>query len=323
METAVASYGALLAAAALLGACHHTPEPPMPSRSAGQPEQRPADAGALADELRRMSEQADLAIRRQLDATGPVAARHAAAFFEVHATMRPRFGPANAWLYQERDGKLAALARALGVAEPVPPAMDSAALDVFFARVDELSAALTARGLTVETGSAVAGALDWRPAHARGVTLHVVDDQRTIMAAPPYATSPATQATPAFTALLFPPSELSTTENLTARAQPGALLGAVEGVLVFAQPPQHSADLDDGATRAAVIDAWFGADVAQPRPDLIGALGAEQAVLERGVLSVTSNAGRGAAVVERPTGAHALLWTVLDGVYAARTVTAW
>lgn len=293
----------------------------MPTDLPGDPEQRPADAGAVAAELRSMSDAADLAIARQLSAPDPASARHAAAVFDVYAVMRPRFGPANAWLYQERDRKLAAMARSLGVTEPVPPTVDTAVLDTFFARVDELSAALRARGLVVESSSVTTGSLDWQPAHVRGLALRVVDRGRTIVAAQPYSTSPGVAVNPAFTADLFPPAELSTSENLTARVQPGALLGAIDGVLMLAAAPQHAADLDDGGTRAAVIDACFGPGAAQPLPDLAVALGAQQAVLERGVLSVTATKPRGAAALERPTGAYALQWTVVDGTRAERAVT--
>lgn len=313
----------LLAGHLALTACAHPSEQTMATDHRGEPEQRPADGGAVSSELRRMSDLADQAIRRQIETSGPAETRYAAAFFDVHAAMRPRFGPANAWLYQEREAKLASLARSFGAAQLVPPAMDPTALDAFFARVDELSAALTGRGLVVETSGVLTGAVAWRPVQVRGLALRVVDRERTIVAAPPYATSPAKELTPSFTALLFPPSELSTTENLTARVQPGALLGALDGVFVFALPPQHTADVDDGTIRAAVVDAWFGLDVLQDRPDLAGALGAQQVALERGVLMVTSSRARGGAVVERPPGAHALLWTILDGVRAERTVTTW
>ena len=84
------------------------------------PVQRPADPGAVGQQMADMKAAADALIAEaQAELTkGKAPAAELFVRFEgrIHLVMWPAFGPANAWLYNERAGKVGQLAEALGVA---------------------------------------------------------------------------------------------------------------------------------------------------------------------------------------------------------------
>ncbi|MHB8876253.1 MAG: hypothetical protein ACYC8T_21385 [Myxococcaceae bacterium] len=270
-----------------------------------------------------MKAAADLAIGRAVEATGPVVDRQSEAWLEITAVMRPRFGPANAWLFNERDKKYAELARRLGARDALPAGIDVAAVESYLERVDALMGALDARGLKVSAQRASTGRLRWTPSQW-GRSLRVVDPKRTVEKQVPYAQAGPEAVNPSYTAYLFPPATLSTTENLVARDQPGSLLGALDGALVFAQPPQQSGDSDDGRTETAVLEELFGKATPMEAPALATALGVKRVVIHRGVAQVEGGGPpRLPKAMARPPGVYALVWTEIDGTSARRTVLGW
>jgi hypothetical protein len=84
------------------------------------PVQRPADPAAVGQQMTDMKAAADALIaeaKAEL-AKGKTPATELFVRFEgrIHQVMWPAFGPANAWLFNERGGKIRQLAEALGVA---------------------------------------------------------------------------------------------------------------------------------------------------------------------------------------------------------------
>lgn len=233
---------------------HSTPAfTPPPSEL----EQRPAPGSehAVAEQMTRMKTLADGVIAAAQAASGPVPMRHQAAALEVIAVMRPLFGPANAWLFQERERKLAELATALGLTPQQAAAVDVATLDALVGDVEHALVALKDAGFDVRAGATNSALLDWMPATA-GRRLEVGDPKRTIRWQPPYA-EPAPDAEvpelhPHITMHFFPMTTLRSTANMVARRQPGVLVGALPHALVITQPLPGGNDQDDGTLGAAV-----------------------------------------------------------------------
>lgn len=98
-----------------------TPDPdaePYPEQR--PPEQRPADPAALGADMDRMKAAADAVVaaqREALAAGGKPEELFEQGARQIFAAMPPTFGPANAWLFNERSGKLGALEQALGLTE--------------------------------------------------------------------------------------------------------------------------------------------------------------------------------------------------------------
>ncbi len=90
------------------------------------PVQQPADPGAVGKQMSDMQAAADALITEAeaelAKGETPAAELFVAYEGRIHLAMWPAFGPANAWLFNERAGKIGQLAGALGVAgeERVP-----------------------------------------------------------------------------------------------------------------------------------------------------------------------------------------------------------
>lgn len=90
------------------------------------PVQRPADEAALGKQMAEMKAAADVFIGEAKAALAagkiPPAELFVRTEGRIHGVMWPAFGPANAWLFNERAAKIGALAEALGMAGMDPPA---------------------------------------------------------------------------------------------------------------------------------------------------------------------------------------------------------
>jgi hypothetical protein len=248
----------LLAVVLLITACATTPMTTEP------PPQAPENPDAVSAQMDQMRRRADDIIAGLTESSGPVASRHLAAAFELTREMRPLFGPANAWLFTERGHKLAALAKALGIADPIPSGVDLTSWDRFFELVDSSGAALTAKGLSVRATPFDTGSVGFLP-FTPGRALRAELASRTLPARVPYAgapgmpeRAPAPDVHPSYTLLLVPPRVLTSRSSMVTREQPGTLVGAIEGALVFAQDPARSGDTDDGEVEKLVLATLFG-----------------------------------------------------------------
>ena len=282
------------------------------------PEQKPPSG--LANLLDQMKSQADDVIRQAATSSAPVERRQRDGIFEVFAVIRPRFGPANAALFNARDQKLLELARALGVEDPMPPDVDGHRLDQFFDTLERVSDALRSRGLDVETLPATSSAILRTPA-VQGRMLRATDPTRTLPEYVPYAElmpeRPAPKnVSPRLTLYLFPPARMTASQGMMTREQPGNLVGALEGACVFTLQAPQSGDTDDGKTETKVLESLFPGAQSADQPKAAAALGGQSADELRGVLRVSAQAPPPEALpgsVELPAGTEAVLWSVAQG----------
>jgi hypothetical protein len=246
--------------------------------------------------------------------------RHREAIFEIFAVMRPRFGPANAQLFNEREKKLIELARALGAEEPMPPDVDGHRLDRYFDAVERATKALRSGGLKVEVLPVMSDAIDWAPV-VSGRMLRAIDPTRTLPEHIPYPElmpepPKAKQVPPRVTLYLFPPARMSATQDMVRREQPGDLMGVLEGACVFTLQAPQSRDTDDGKTQATVLEVLFpGAKRADLAQEAVG-LGGQVAEQLRGVLRISAEMPppeKLPSSAALPAGVEAFLWSVGRG----------
>jgi hypothetical protein len=231
-------------------------------RGDGPPEQRGPQG--LGEEMARMLAEADAQIAwvRTAGAVNPGDLYETAATAIV-GIMRPTFGPANAWLFGERERKLAELREALRLPPTFNPDLDLPRLDRFFAALDAAVTQLRAAGLTVETAGISTGGIGWQPAVV-GRRLFVTDRSRTVEYLPPYANTPAgpsaepARVAPRLSVDLFPPRPLRTSYSLVTREQPGMLLGALDAALLFVPQAAQVLDTDDGGVERQILSTLFG-----------------------------------------------------------------
>ena len=108
------------------------------------PVQRPADPAAVGAQMSAMKKAADGIIAEAVEASKASGANVQRLFVEaegrIHHAMWPAFGPANAWLFGERAGKVGDLRRALGLGdEAVPFATYVASLVEALHRAEDLA----------------------------------------------------------------------------------------------------------------------------------------------------------------------------------------
>ena len=290
-----------------------------------QPEQKPPPG--LGKQLEEMKAEADQVILNFKTRLMLADRRHREAIFELFAVMRPRFGPANAQLFNEREKKLVELARALGAEDPMPPDVDGHRLDRYFDAVERAAEALRSRGLRVEVLPVSSGVIDWAPL-VPGRMLRATDPTRTLPEYIPYAElrpDPPTpkRVPPRVTLYLFPTAQMSAAQGLTTREQPGELLGALEGAYVFTLQAPQSGDTDDGKTAATVMDSLFPGAEAVKESKLAATLGAQTAEQLRGVLRVSAETPPPAALASSGAllpGIEAVLWSVERGAEIEHTL---
>jgi hypothetical protein len=282
-----------------------------------QPEQKPPPG--LGQVLEQMKREADAVIRQIAAASGAAEHRQRAGIFEVFAVMRPRFGPANALLFSEREKKLVELTHALGLADPMPPDVDGHLLDRYFGAIERAAEALKGCGLQVEILPVSSRAIDWAP-EVPGRMVRATDPTRTLPEYIPYAElrpDPPTpkRVPPRVTLYLFLPTQMSSAQGLMTRQQPGELVGALQGAYVFSLQAPQSGDTDDGKTAATILDAVFPNAKPIDEPKLAATLGAQTAEQLRGVLRVSAETPPKSAPSPAglPTFIEAVLWSVARG----------
>lgn len=215
---------------------------------AGTPEQRPA--GAPDSRMQKWKTEA-AALIADAKAKGTP---HEEAATAIYLLMRPKFGPANAWLFNERGAKLKELAKALGAAAP----LDLPHLDSWADAVEAAEGKLAKPGFTVKSEPGHSAQLSWWP-RVFGRRLIIEDTSRTTTAVP-YAELRPTEAKPAHpkrTLWLLPLVTLRTQVNMVSREQPGELLGALDGATVWVMQPAQGGDVDDGKLLEAIRAALF------------------------------------------------------------------
>ncbi len=289
-----------------------------------QPEQKPPPGlGAM---LEQMKAEADKVIRLVAAGSAPVEQRRRAGIFEVFAAMRPRFGPANAQLFNEREKKLVELARALGVADTMTPDVDGHRLDRYFDALERAAESIRSKGLRVEVLPVASSTIDWAPLQP-GRMLRAIDPTRTLPEYIPYAElrpdPPAPKnVPPRMTFYLFPPARMTATQAQVTREQPGDFMGAIPGACIFTLQAPQSGDTDDGKTATAVMESLFPGAQAVAQAKAAAALGAQSAEQIRGVLRITADAPPPSTLSPAglPGDVEAVLWSVARGSEIEHTI---
>lgn len=284
----------------------------------------PADLGTLLEQMKAEADEVIRGFRTRLMLADQ---RHRQAIFELFAVMRPRFGPANAQLFNERGKKLVELARALGAEDPMPPDVDGHRLDRFFEGVERATEALRSRGLDVEVLPVMSSAIEWAPV-VSGRMLRVIDPTRMLPEYIPYVElmpEPPTpkQVPPRVTLYLFPPARMSASQGMVTRKQPGDLRGALEEAYVFTLQAPQSRDTDDGKTETTVLESLFPGAERIDQPKAAAALRGQSAEQLRGVLRASAETPPPQELPSStalPAGVEAVLWSVAGGAEIQHTL---
>lgn len=218
------------------------------ARSPVDPEQKPL--GPPDARMQKFSAEAAALIADAAKSGAP----HEEAATAIYLVMRPKFGPANAALFNEREKKLRELATALKAEAP----LSLPHLDAWADAVEAAAEKLTKAGFTVKSEPGHSAQLSWRP-RVFGRRLIIEDPRRTTTAVP-YAelkSEPAKPAHPKRTLWLLPLVTLRTQVNMVSREQPGELIGALEGATAWIIDPPQGGDVDDGKLIEAIRAALF------------------------------------------------------------------
>lgn len=212
-------------------------------------DQPPVQEGppGLGEEMDRMKSRADEIISRAEKKAEAEAVFQQLAL-EIFLVMRPVFGPANAWLFNERQAKIDRLAQALGLGpEALSPEAEylyeQACQDVL-----SLRAAIDHLGLKNRLRNADRAELMWTPAPGFAVTIW--DEAATLDWVHPYAGTAAGEDEaspqrrhPTLTLFVFPPLEGRAIRPLFRREQPGELVFFSGGLIGYTLQEPQSLDV--------------------------------------------------------------------------------
>lgn len=295
-----------------------------------RPEEQTAPGlGAMMERMRR---DADARLQRALERHSSREDRYREGVLELFLAMRPTFGPANAWLFNERARKREDFASKLGI-DPANDAFPSHILDRFGQDLEDVVETLRRAPFDVTLETATTSEIAWNP-RTPGRRIRVVDLTRWVEYRPPYAGPSAgppdepQRVHPRLTLYLFPLIRLETRESIVSRLQSGTLIGVCDVAVVFVLQPPQSKDSDDGGLMHRILHELFpsapetpdGAHTGGGLPDLATALEVESARLERGVLHVVG--AREPNLKDRGPmpDVRAILWTDHRGADVSRTL---
>lgn len=206
-----------------------------PARADGPPVQKPPPG--LSQTMARMKVRAEEVIWRagQGEPT-PAAFRQAA--LEIFRVMRPVFGPANAWLFNERARKVEELARALGLGPEALAWIDEAVYERACQDLEMVRLAVKELGYPTEVSPADRSALRWTAAPGFALTLREASGRAD---RPPAGSAPLTgpgpgEQVPALTLYLFPPLPGRALGPLPRGEPPGEPVFFTGGLLGYTLP---------------------------------------------------------------------------------------
>lgn len=305
----------------------HRAVEPAPPETAGPVQQlTPEGEAALSSLMASMDRRAEEVIARARTQKGSDAdARYRQAALEIYCIMRPRFGPANAWLFNRRDHQLAALHRALKMPAEAAGDPTLAFYEQACEHLESLTSGLRAAGLDVaEPIPASRRGLGW--SDAEGFTLTLRDLSTRVSWRPPYAGTvagpdvPASLRHPQLTLFVFVAREGTAYANMVRREQPGDLwfyTGALLGY-TLQEPQSHDVSPSDLIERVTEVISRAGLP-RRPSREAVEALctladaGPSQCGLRDGVLWVTTESDPPKALPASLRGA-AVLWTQQGGI---------
>jgi hypothetical protein len=284
------------------------------------------DTNDLSPLMTWMKQKADTAIRASKEGRDPEAAYQKTAL-EILRHMRPRFGPANAWLFNEREGMIFQLADELAIEPDDADALFvSHVCDAFIEQLEQVVMACDEAGLALELRPADRGELLWTP--APGYALVAVDTTSTVKYKPTYAGTvagpdvPEVDAHPRATLYLFPPFAGSAEMGMMTREQPGEPYFYTGDLVAFVLQEPQSGDVSPDTVLEKASSALASAGIVKELSDddlrrVVDALGG-QAVCKHGIARVTSTDPAPKAM-ELPASC-AVVWFVPNGAAAALTL---
>lgn len=290
-----------------------------------EPGERPLGGwGPLQDRMKAMTKDAEAIIDRARATSGDAETRFALAQMEIHFAMRDEFGPANAALFNARDKKIQELAGAVGKTKP-PEAIPHR-IDDFVRETRSFAEQIRAAGFTVVEAPVMARKLLWMPGETVGWEMVISDPKRTVDEDVPYsgtphgAPKPATPAKvhPSIRLYAFPQVRMTASQSMVKREQPGEVVAAGIGAVLFRLQAAQSRDQDPDGTIGKAVDAALWREPRKKEtPALAKAMGGGTAIVEKGVARVS---GRGPAPesvpstpgVEEPE-MRIVLWYVQQG----------
>lgn len=271
----------------------------------------------------RMEEAGEAVVARFRGADDPGPAYRQGAL-EILWTVRPVFGPANAWAFNLRDRLLVSLAETLGLEpEEALATLDPAAFDEAVRDLEILVEALHAASFETRVEGANRTAVLWSP--APGFALHVIDPSLTVEWRPPYAGTPAgpdapkVQRHPEATLFLSLPEPGEAVQNMVAREQPGDPLFLTGGLVSFLLQEPQSQDVYQDAVLKRILDVVGEANLLRmPAPAALEALRAALPADARltvpfGLPTVASAESPDSVDLSGLDGT-AVHWTVVEGI---------
>ena len=212
----------------------------------------------LGAKMEAMKARADEVLSRTRR-SGPPEACFRQDALEIFLAMRPEFGPANAWLFNEREKKIEQLALKWGLGPEAADLIQDHVYEPFCHDFVSLEQAVRALGFETRVRSAERGELMWIP--APGLALTVQDPDREVDWQPPYAGTPAgpevdlpIKRHPTLTLFTFLPWEGKAVRHLLRREQPGLPVFFTGGLIAYTLQEPQSHDVEPDKILESVLD---------------------------------------------------------------------
>lgn len=213
----------------------------------------PAGREAVKEKMKSMKEKADKVVEKT-GSGGQASQAFQQGALEITCAMRPHFGPANAWLFNERDKKIEALAKKLGISmERAEELFDPHQYDALCRDMNAIIETAVSRGYEVETAPVNRRDLLWSP--APGFALGIEDPLKTIEWRHPYSKGPKQKKHPRLTVFVFPPREGNALRHFFTRHQPGEPFFYTGNLMAYTLQTPQSHDVAPDKVRAPLLEA--------------------------------------------------------------------
>ena len=175
----------------------------------------------------------------------------------IYCAMGPKFGPANAWLYNERSQKVELLAKTMGFDRDTVEQLDETFYDEACSHLEHIVLILNELGYETTVRPSDRRELLWT--FAEGFALSIVDTSQRVPWIPAYSdpstAPPGRLAHPRLTLYLYPPYAGRAEQHLARREQPGVPVFYTGAIIGFTLLPAQSGDVDATAIYDKVMPA--------------------------------------------------------------------
>jgi hypothetical protein len=272
---------------------------------------------ALGNKMDAMKQKADKAIEKAESSSRTSQAFQQGAL-EIMCAMRPEFGPANAWLFNERDNKIKALSEKLKLShEDAASLWDPARYDAFCAHMEDLRDAAEYMGYEVTSSGSNRKDQLWSP--APGFAMQITDKSEKVEWRHPYSEGAKVKRHPRLTLFVFPPIKGKALRHFFTRHQPGGPFFYSGNLMAFTLQVPQSHDASPDEIKSQILPGIKKSSlVFVPPSEAVKAL---QSSKDRGVKSVkvkngiiTVEGARGARLPEsKALMGCAVLWIEIKG----------